>query len=83
MIEPSTNAAVPLAAKKPMPGARASAAKSAMAMTIRRTPAQLMGRLPKAANARIRQMTPITPGKMLPGLYNSAISPMLPSVNRM
>ena len=54
-----------------------------MPKRIKRKPAQLMGRLWKAKNARMSEMPPMMPGRITPGLASSKNRPSIPSMSRM
>ena len=60
-----------------------SAIRSTIPNRIRSSPAQLIGRLWKAKNARISEMPPITPGRITPGFASSKKRPSMPSISRM
>jgi len=83
MIDPSSMATTPPIVRIPWLTTLISTSSSPTPKMISSSPAQLMGRLWKAKNAKIRLMPPITPGRMEPGLDSSKKMPSMPTIIRM
>ena len=82
MNEPSTIDTTPPMVSTPWLAILISAMSRATPNRMRRSPAQLMGRLWKAKKARIREMPPITPGSTTPGFDSSKKMPSMPTIMR-
>ena len=80
ITDPSRIAMMPPIVRTPWLTTLISAIRSTMPKMMRRSPAQLMGRVWKAKNARIRQMPPMIPGRMTPGFASSKKRPSIPSI---
>ena len=83
IIEPRMMAITPPMVRTPWLATFTSAIRSTMPKRIKRKPAQLMGRLWKAKNARMSEMPPMIPGRITPGLASSKNRPSIPSMSRM
>ncbi len=66
--------------KTPKLGTNASATSKAMPTKINEAAPKLMGSTDVAIRAKIKQMEPITPGKIDPGWVNSNPSPIIPAM---
>ncbi len=79
---PSVIATMPPVVSTPCVTAFKSMMKSTTAIKMSRTPAILMGRSNKDSAARTPAMTPITPGRNMPGCVTQKPMPMMASRKR-
>jgi hypothetical protein len=83
IIEPSSIETTPPTVRIPWLTTLISAISKTTPKRIRSNPAQLMGRLWKAKNARMMLIPPITPGRIAPGVESSKKRPSIPAIMRM